>query len=248
MESKGWRCKVIIREAFHKHNCSEEFWDYKCVKGGVARYLFEIIKTILTFRPNVILIRQVYELLPTIRLFAPFTPIILQFHGAEIRDKKKLPWQARLATKRICSTKDIAQWGEYYGTPISPIFKPAPPGVRRPNTALFIRITKGAKDCLDEAIAFAEQNQLELTIVDRTTDDKIPHTQMPEILQKYEWYLDLKGLTSKDVLSKTALEFLQTTCAESPGKVLTDTGEIVTSFKITTLEDYYHLIESLAKR
>jgi glycosyltransferase involved in cell wall biosynthesis len=28
------------------------------------------------------------------------------------------------------------------------------------------------------------------------------------ILQKYEWYLDLKGLTTRDVISKTAIEFL----------------------------------------
>lgn len=248
MESRGWRCKVLIREAFHKHDCSREFWDYIRVKGSVTRFLIEIIRTILTFRPSIILVRQVYELLPAIRLFAPTTPIILQFHGAEIRGKKKLPWQAKFATKRICSTKDIAQWGEYYGTPISPIFKPAPPGVRKPNTALFIRITSGAKDCLDEAVFFAKQHGLELTIIDRTKDDKIPHSKMPEVLQKYEWYLDLKGLTSKEVLSKTAIEFLQTTSSQSPGKVLTDTGDIVTSFRTTTLEDYYNLLEGFVNR
>ncbi|MHA2133314.1 MAG: hypothetical protein ACW99J_05550, partial [Candidatus Thorarchaeota archaeon] len=62
---------------------------------------------------------------------------------------------------------------------------------------------------------------------------------------KYEWYLDLKGLTSSAVLSKTAIEFLHTADSESPGKVLTDTGDIVTRFSTTSLDDYLELIESM---
>ena len=244
LEDCGWRCKVIVREAFHKHSCSEEFWDYVRVPGGVGKFCFDVAKTILSFRPSIILVRQVYEILPLVRVIAPFTPLIMQFHGHEVRYCKTLPWQASLATKRISSTRDIERWGDYYGTPIHPMFKPPPSGVRKPGTALFIRINLGAKDCLQEAKAFAKDRDLELTVIDRTQGQQIPHIEMPGILQKYEWYLDLKGLTSQYVLSKTAIEFLHTTAPDAPGKVLADTGDIVTSFNTTQLSDYVEFLEN----
>ena len=83
--------------------------------------------------------------------------------------------------------------------------------------------------------------------MDRTEGDYIPHEEMPELLSKYEWYFDLKGLTSKEVLSKTAIEFLHTTSLQSPGKVLTDTGDVVTDFKTTTLKDYLDLLERMIR-
>jgi hypothetical protein len=235
----------MIREAFHKHQCSDEFHDYVQVPGGVARYYLEVAKAIVRFNPSVILVRQEFGILPWTRLFAPFTPIIMQFHGHEIRYQDTLPWQATLASKRISSTRDITKWADYYGTPIHPMFEPAPSGVRREGTALFIRIDKGAKDCIEAAIEFAKREKLELDIIDRTKGEYIPHKQMPGVLQKYEWYLDLKGLTSSAVLSKTAIEFLHTADSESPGKVLTDTGDIVTRFSTTSLDDYLELIESM---
>ena len=64
-------------------------------------------------------------------------------------------------------------------------------------------------------------------------------------MQRHEWYLDLKGLTSDAVLSKTAIEFLHTTNEESPGKVLTDEGTTVEEFRTTTNEQYLELFNSL---
>lgn len=245
LEQNGWQCQVIARKEFDKHNCASRFSNYISVPGRARMFYWEVAKAVIRFNPSVILVRQNYEILPLCKLLAPRTPIIMQFHGAEVRHRKKLPWQARLATTRLVSTRDIAEWGEYYGTPIDPMFQPASRGVRRPGTALFIRIDAGAKDCLMDAKRFASENGLDLTIIDRITDDNIPHTEMPVLLQKFDWYLDLKGLTSKDVLSKTALEFLRTTSPESPGKVLTDTGDVVTQFAATTLEEYLDLVESL---
>lgn len=247
LEENGWRCQVVAREAFDKHNCAKGFWDYKLVAGRARRFYWEVAKAIIRFNPSLVLVRQNYEIIPLVRLLAPFTPIIMQFHGAEVRHRKSLPWQARLASKRISSTKDIEKWGEYYGTPLNPMFQPSTKGIRKKGTALFIRIDVGSKDCLDEAMQFAKQNELELTVIDRTIGEAIPHTEMPEMLAKFEWLLDLKGLTSKEVLSKTALEFLRTTSPESPGKVLTDTGTIVTEFQTTTLEDYLELVESFVE-
>jgi len=245
LEENGWRCKVVIREVFHKNHCSREFWDYQIIPGGVRSFYISVIKTIRKFRPNLIVVRQLYEFLPLIKLVAPRTPIIMHFHGAEMRGRNKLPWQAKFATRRLSSTRDISQWGEYYGTPINPMFKSPKEDTRKKGTALFIRIKQGAKDCLEEAKAIAKERDLELTIMDRTTGAFIPHEKMPELLSGFEWYFDLKGLTSKTVLSKTAIEFLNTTSLESPGKVLTDTGDIVTSFATTSLEDYLALFSSM---
>ncbi|MHA1928259.1 MAG: hypothetical protein ACTSV2_06740 [Candidatus Thorarchaeota archaeon] len=245
LEKNGWRCKVIIREAFHKNHCSKEFHDYVMIPGGIPRFYLSVLYTIRKFRPNLIVVRQNSDVLPLIKLVAPFTPIVMHFHGAEVRNRKTLPWQAKLATRRLASTRDITKWGEYYGTPINPMFKPPKEGVRKARTALFIRIKQGAKDCIEEAKAIAKERGLELTIKDRTTGSFIAHEKMPEMLQRFEWYFDLKGLTSKTVLSKTAIEFLHTTSPESPGKVITDTGDVVTSFHTTSLEDYLELFNSL---
>jgi hypothetical protein len=245
LEKHGWKCLVVTRESFDKHNCGKEFWNYRLVPGRARHYYLEIVKAILTFRPTLILVRQNFEVLPLIRLFAPTTPIIMQFHGLEVRGRSTLPWQSLLATKRICSTKDIAQYGTYYGTPIHPMFKKAPPGVRKKGTALFVRGYLGEADALDKAIQYAKDHGLELDIIDRTKGEQIPHEEMPDLLQKYEWYLDFKNMTTRDVISKTAIEFLQTTSDESVGKVVTDAGDILTEFKTTQLSDYLELVNRL---
>jgi hypothetical protein len=245
MEMNGWECEVVARSILDKHKCSEQFHRYKIVPGGVKRFYYEIAKSIIGFRPSLILVRSRYELIPFIRIFAPRTPLVVQFHGSEIRGKEKLPWQAKLATMRIATTKDITKWATYYGTPISSRFKPPPVGTRKKGTALFIRTKWGAKDCLEEAMAFAKENGLDLTVIDRIEGESIPHSEMPSLMQRYEWYLDLKGLTSDAVLSKSAIEFLHTTSKESPGKVLTDEGTTVHEFQTTTNEQYLELFQSL---
>lgn len=247
MSERGWKCKVLYREQFHKHDCKDEFDDYILVPGRALNFYLAIPDIIFSFGPDVILIRQMYEIVPLVRILAPFTPIIIQFHGNEVRYRGNIPWQANMADVRISSTKDISMYGEYFGTPIHPMFVPAPPGTRRKGKALFIGTGPKVKTSMEKAIEFAEKNNLNLDIINRTKGEKIPHHQMPEKLSQYEWYLDLKGLTSRTVLSKTAIEFLHTSNENFPGKVLTDTGEIVTDFSTTNLKDYYELIEGLVK-
>lgn len=251
LEKQGWQCQIISREVFDKHKCSEGFDNYKLIPGRARKFIWEIIKSIYTFKPSLILLRQNFQILPIIKMFAPFTPVILQFHGEEIRHCKNFPWQTRLATTRIVSTRDLVKWGRFYSTPIHPMFKPASDRQRHKGSALFIRGYLGNLDCLDAAKEFAKEHSLKLTVIDRTKGEQIPYYEMPEVLGKYEWYLDLKSLTSMDVLSKTAIEFLHTTSAEFPGKVLTDTGDIITNdslgFYVTPLSEYLKLVESFIR-
>jgi hypothetical protein len=254
LEEQGWECMVIARKAFDRHNCGAEFTNYNLVEGRALNFYREVLRAIRQFKPSVILIRYIFNILPLVRLFAPHTPLIMQFHGGDLRrfidgvlvERKKLPWQARLATKVIVSTRDLEKWGEYYGTPIHPMFKPGPPDKRKAGTALHIK-TGAAIGTEERAMQFAEANGLELTIIDRTKGEKVAHVEMPQLLQQYEWYIDIKNLTSSKVLSKTAIEFLHTSSADLPCKVYTDSGEVVTSFKTTTNEEYLALLNGLIR-
>jgi hypothetical protein len=128
---------------------------------------------------------------------------------------------------------------EYYGRPISPRFKDY--GNRRKGTALFIRTYP--VDKTEEAKKFAEENNLELTILNRMFDQPmkiVPYNEFPEFISSFEYVLDLKGLTSPDVLSKVGLQAIASGC-----KVLVDTKEIITETEQTKVEAYIKLYKSL---
>jgi len=94
-------------------------------------------------------------------------------------------------------------------------------------------------DKLKEAINFCQENNLKLTVINRISDfpiNTIPHKQFLKLLKCFDYYLDLKGLTTSDVLSRSGLEALRAGC-----KVLVDTGEIITDFKMTSPDDYVKL-------
>ena len=67
-----------------------------------------------------------------------------------------------------------------------------------------------------------KKHNLKLTIIDRIDGNGVPYRELPNIFQKYEYYLDFKGLTNKEVISKTAMEALA-----SGVKVVTDDGFII---------------------
>lgn len=59
-------------------------------------------------------------------------------------------------------------------------------------------------------------------------------------LTKVEYYLDLKGFTSKDVLSICGIQALMFGC-----KVVVDSGDIIENFTTTKYNDYIQLYRSL---
>ena len=66
------------------------------------------------------------------------------------------------------------------------------------NDALYIRTRFDRKDY---AIDYSKKHNLKLTIIDRIDGNGVPYRELPNIFQKYEYYLDFKGLTNKDVIS-----------------------------------------------
>ena len=113
----------------------------------------------------------------------------------------------------------------------------------RRGQALFTRT--GPIDKFEEAKRYCEENNLNLTYINRIKDSPmniIPHEQFLELLKCFEYYLDLKGLTSLEVLSKSGLEALRAGC-----KVLVDTGEVVTDFQTTKPNEYVQLYFEILK-
>ncbi len=177
------------------------------------------------------------------RIFAPRTPVVFQYHGTDIRGKTIPRFVRRLATKILVSTKDLLQDGvEYYGRPISPNFRDF--GNRKLGTALYMRTPPFDKE--KEALEFSRKRGLELTILNRLPDRPlkfIPYKDFPEYLSSFEFYLDLKGLTTPDVLSKSGLQAIASGC-----KVLVDTGEILDDTEQTSADEYITLYEKLINR
>jgi len=98
--------------------------------------------------------------------------------------------------------------------------------------ALFM--VKAPVDRTDFAIGYCNWFDLELEIF----DGKLSHDDFLAKLLTVEYYLDLKGITNKDVLSVSGIEALEQGC-----KVVVDTGEVVTEFKTTTFLDYQFLYQ-----
>lgn len=59
-------------------------------------------------------------------------------------------------------------------------------------------------------------------------------------LTKVEYYLDLKGFTTKDIISVSGIQALMFGC-----KVFVDSGDIITDFTTTKYKDYIQLYRSL---
>lgn len=109
--------------------------------------------------------------------------------------------------------------------------------------ALYIRTLP--EDKLEGAIGFCDFHNLNLTIINRMNDmpvNTIPHDQFLQLLKCFDYFLDLKGLTNRTVLSRSGLEALKAGC-----RVIVDTGEIITRFRRTKAREYLKLYKSLLK-
>ncbi|MBA7491404.1 hypothetical protein ES702_01949 [subsurface metagenome] len=137
-------------------------------------------------------------------------PVIIHFHGSDVREN----WTARLgrikrADAILISTKDLLQ-----GAPPNAIWIPNPVDtvkftpiswIPKKNSALTF-----SYEADEEAQSIAEYHDLDLDII----KEKIPHGQVPKLMSKYRFYIevkrDFKGrlLYDGSILSKSGLEAL----------------------------------------
>lgn len=132
-------------------------------------------------------------------------PVIIHYHGTRIRrrwSEKRRYW--KYATRILYSTKDVE--GDdfpdnalHIPNPVdTDLFHPFPECDKQPNSALSM-----AKDLdVRKAQVYAKHYGLNLAIQDLC----VPHIKMPELLNRYEYYIDSK--TTGDSTSKTGLEAL----------------------------------------
>ena len=198
-----------------------------------------IKSTISDWRPDVIHVNYHDIYLVVCRTISLSIPIVFQFHGSDIRGKKKLPINTCLADAVIVSTPDLSEYGEWYGSPTADIFTDK--GGRERGTGLLIYDPKSYIDEREAAKAFCHTNYIDLTIAQNT-----PHKEMPQMLSKFEYYLDFKRL---DALSKIALEAASCGChilqLDSDGAIWSRGSADVESYQ-TSPEKYLRLYESLS--
>ncbi|MFW9831298.1 MAG: hypothetical protein ACFFD8_05945, partial [Candidatus Thorarchaeota archaeon] len=167
-----------------------------------------IVNIIRSFRPTHIHVNSNIRTVPIIRATAPYTPVVFQYHGDDVRFRSRIHLEVEYLTDRvIVSTPDLQQYGEVYGCPVHESF--VPKGGREEGTALLIIGANAHEDKSDVAKQYCRENDLELTILDCRKGESVPFSQMPEFLSKFEFYFDFKGINA---LSKKAIEAVACGC------------------------------------
>jgi len=246
-----WLCenghKAIILEVYH-NDAYELTSRSPCARmsASPSDFVTSIKRAIRDLNPTHIHVNAYYSNLPVIKAYSPFVPVIMHYHGIEIRFRKRIHPTVRLfADKVIVSTPDLKKYGEWYGCSMPKEFYYH--GNRQLGTAVmfFGRVLPLAN--IDEKTRDAEkickELGLKLTIINTQIGQTIPSQEMPEFLSKFEYLFDFKGLTHSPIFSKTALEALS--CGV---KVIhdSDVNKIYTTYPIKTPKDYYDLYVSVS--
>lgn len=227
LNEHGCEARILMRSEHDPHG-QTRLSPYARMVDSYRDFIIAVIDEILTFRPTVIHVNYIYEELPLVRLIAPLTPIIYQYHGGDVRERiaRGLPphEETQLADKIIVSTDDLQAYGEWYDRPIPDTFYYR--GGRVPGTALMNYVSYVIIDQRPLAARLCSERGLKLTILDRDEGPTVPYVGMPSFLSKFEYYLDFKGHIERTVLSKTALEALACGCKviqdADLSKVITD--------------------------
>ena len=162
------------------------------------------------------------------KLFYPKKPLIIHYHGSEIRKKWDTKRDWRHANYVYVSTKDLLigapEHVEYLPNPVdTSLFYPRDLSQIPQDSACYF-----SYDADDVALKLAREHDLCLTIYERNQ----PHRIIPEILSKHKLFLDIKRVNGvllypKGIYSKLALEALRIGL-----KVISTNGEITSTFPI----------------
>ena len=170
----------------------------------------------LARRFDIVHVHYFDKVVPFLKFLYPRKPVVLHYHGDDIRGKaKERSRYYRRADFIIVSTYDLLETlpaAVHIPNPVdTDLFYPKTNYKRKPKSALAFCYHLDEK----KAINYAQKYGLQLTFLERN----IPYKEMPKILNRYEYYVDRTEISS---LSKTALEALACGC-----KVINWKGEIV---------------------
>ncbi|MFW9801878.1 MAG: glycosyltransferase [Candidatus Thorarchaeota archaeon] len=245
-----WLCanghEAIILEMYHndRYELTSRF-PFARMSTSATDFVVSIKDAILDLNPTHIHVNAYYSSLPIIRACSPFTPVIMHYHGIEIRFRKRIHPTVRLfADKVIVSTPDLRKYGDWYGCPVPKEFYFR--GGRQLGTAVMffgqVLPLADTDEKTQDAEKICKELGLELTIINNQRGESVPSHKMPEFLSSFEYLFDFKGLVHSPIFSKTALEAIS--CGV---KVIHDSDltKIYTSYPIKTPKDYYELYLSV---
>lgn len=202
-EILGWDSWVITRKKFDPYGLTVYGEALDC---GIIQYLLRVLWKARKY--DLLHVHSLDKIVPMLKRLYPSKPVILHYHGSDIRGRwreKKNYWH--YADLIIVSTPDLLldapQEAIYLPNPVDiELFKPNP-SLRKRGTALYI-VKHQSNENLEWPKKVAEKYNLKLQIIDRKKTP-IPYKKLPNILNRFEYYIDRNYIPS---LSKTALEAL----------------------------------------
>jgi len=199
----GWDTWVMTRKVFDRYGLTTYGEALDC-----GAKIFSLKALIRARGYDVVHVHSLDKLVPWLKAIYPNKPVILHYHGSEIRGKwKERACYWRRADLVLVSTPDLLEGAPrgvtYLPNPVDlELFKPLP-GLREEGTALYIIKHQEGED-LSWVRKVASKLKLKLTVRDRISDP-IDYVDLPTYLNKFEYYIDRNYVRS---LSKTALEAL----------------------------------------
>lgn len=213
LNENGHEAKILARWAFDIYEQTSSL-DCAVMVNSARDFYKASIKLIRSFKPDIIHVSGSLKALAIARTFAWRTPIVMTFHGADVRnpDKKPSVVATRLADFIHVTTQDLAPYGTWIDRPLDPMFHYR--GDRQAGTALMFYKSHFMTDQRELARMWCAGKEIELDILDELHPDfPIPNKDMPALFSKYEYYLDMKGhVGDLYALSKTAREALACGC------------------------------------
>lgn len=191
-------------------------------------FLFLLRAELMARHYDIVHVHSLDRLVPWLKRLYGGRPVVLHYHGTDILgrwEEKSRRWRrADLIAYSTPNLSDGAPAGAvHFPNPVdTDLFYPRG-GDRAPSSALSIRYGMD-----EEARRMAAERSLDLTLVERGS---IPYAEMPGLLAKFEYYMDLRrppGFTEPvKSLGKAALEALASGCkvVDWSGRVLTGLPE-----------------------
>ena len=209
----GGDAKIVARYDFDIYRHTQDSRAAHMVNTTRDFYLASL-RLIRSFKPDIIHISGSVRMLVLARTLAWRTPIVFTYHGSDVRNPTGKPHRetTQLADYITVTTPDLAQYGHHIERPVDPLFYDR--GGRREKTALMFYKTHFYADKRNMAVHWANDRAILLTVLgEEHPDFPIPYHQMPDLLSRYEYFLDWKDQKGElQALSKTAIEALACGC------------------------------------
>jgi len=210
----GWDTWVLMRREWDKFGLTTYG---EVLDVSAKRFILKVL--LMARKYDVIHVHFLDRIVPLLKLLYPWKTIILHYHG-EIRGRwseRRKYW--RWADILLVSTPDLLEGAPdhaiYLPNPVdTELFKPMPK-LRRPGTGLFI-VKWGRMHAWsylkDIVYKYCRELSIECEVL-FADKNPVKHTEMPYLLNKYEYFIDIPHGSQEhgrllQVLSKTGLEAL----------------------------------------